>query len=770
MALSDLRPADVDRLNHAALMRLTLRMMGETHQQLQPFQAWLVGLVRGNTNGEGFVNGHALMGAMGQVESRYRAFVQSWSALLTAAREQAASLPFAALVVQHNHFMTGVMQPLTEEQTADEVGTIVNLWQQRRQRALMAAQQRVYGDGLQLSQRIWQLENGGLTDIRNTLATAYAERTSAADLADRLEGLLGAEQDLPRWTNQRLYGMTPSERAVDQKGLLRGPEDRGRGLAYKALRLARTELQYANHAVSTELVKHSPWVTGRKVRLSPGHPKVDICDEYAAGGPYPKDQEILPLHPNCVTPGQMVTTDRGDVPIERIKAGDNVLTHKGQYKQVNKAWSSPHDDTVYEFITPCGRFELTGNHPVLLHRGWVNADAVQLGDQVLYALPSISLDLVLREAKDVPAKVTKESIAPSVKVGLTFMPSAIALNRDLDRGQHDVNEVATNLEFSLIADLGTIEFGKHGDLQGAWIGEPVFSLSQQHGHEARIVDEFCPRDFLSNIWTFGRVVLPSEVKVLAGLAHFDAGRNTTGTVIFAPGRFDGFASTTQGDVMQGQEVAQHAIGQAVAPKDFRGFELLGDVDVTQKFSSGALVFGFDQQDMELNAGQAMLLEVGAGDALHTQPANGASNHTDNLLSLSPDVCWGAESGNSGVKGVANPFQALLNYSTVQEIRQRHYTGPVYNMEVEDDHSYTVNGAAVHNCMCYYENVVMGSSQFAQQVKGWLKGENDFLDDYRDWLGTQRPTEPFPWTLSLADSLELWLSQSQGAQAAALRLK
>lgn len=91
------------------------------------------------------------------------------------------------------------------------------------------------------------------------------------------------------------------------------------------------------------------------------------------------------------------------------------------------------------------------------------------------------------------------------------------------------------------------------------------------------------------------------------------------------------------------------------------------------------------------------------------------------------------------------------------------------MEVEDDHSYTVNGAAVHNCMCYYENVVMGSSQFAQQVKGWLKGENGFLDDYRDWLGTQRPTEPFPWTMSLADSLELWLSQSQGAQAAALRL-
>ena len=300
MALSDIRPADVDRLNHEALMRLTLRVMGETHQQLYPFQAWLVGLVRSNTDAEGMVSGHTLLGAMGQVESRYRAFVQTWSALLTAAREQAASLPFGTLVVQHNAFMAGVPQPLTEAMTPDEVGAIIGLWQQRRQRALMAVQQRVYGDGLQLSQRIWQLENGGLTAIRNTLATAYAERTSAADLADRLEGLLGAEQDLPRWTNQRLYGMTPSERAADAKGLLRGPEDRGRGIAYKALRLARTELQYANHAVSTEIVTHSPWVTGRKVRLSPGHPKVDICDEYAAGGPYPKDSALLPAHPNCL--------------------------------------------------------------------------------------------------------------------------------------------------------------------------------------------------------------------------------------------------------------------------------------------------------------------------------------------------------------------------------------------------------------------------------------------------------------------------------------
>lgn len=94
--------------------------------------------------------------------------------------------------------------------------------------------------------------------------------------------------------------MTPSQRAASRRGLLRDPQDRQRGISYNALRLARTELQFANHAISTEIARHAPWITGRKVRLSPGHPRVDICDSYAAGGPYEKDLEILPLHPNCM--------------------------------------------------------------------------------------------------------------------------------------------------------------------------------------------------------------------------------------------------------------------------------------------------------------------------------------------------------------------------------------------------------------------------------------------------------------------------------------
>ncbi|MGD9728841.1 MAG: hypothetical protein AB7V39_21015, partial [Nitrospiraceae bacterium] len=247
--------------------------------------------------------------------SRWRQVMTEWRSLFQAALFQAGSLPFGALVVRHNHFM-GLVQPLpspplgegafgrwgelVEDFSPAEVGTIINRWQERRARALEAASVRTMPDRLTLSQRVWRLDNGGLQQIQGTLAGAYAERTNAYDLAARLEEQLGANQDLPRWTATRLYRMTPAERATDERGLLRGAENRGRGVAYNALRLARTEIQYANHAMSTEIARHSPWVTGRYTRLSPSHPRVDICDQYASGGPYPKTDEILPLHPQCM--------------------------------------------------------------------------------------------------------------------------------------------------------------------------------------------------------------------------------------------------------------------------------------------------------------------------------------------------------------------------------------------------------------------------------------------------------------------------------------
>jgi hypothetical protein len=65
--------------------------------------------------------------------------------------------------------------------------------------------------------------------------------------------------------------------------------------------------------------------------------------------------------------------------------GDIVRTHTGAWGKVKKAWSRAFDGIVYKFSTEAGQFELTGEHPVLLARGWVKAEEIQVGDQVVYA-------------------------------------------------------------------------------------------------------------------------------------------------------------------------------------------------------------------------------------------------------------------------------------------------------------------------------------------------------------------------------------------------
>jgi hypothetical protein len=299
-------PRNADRLQHVAVTRLQLYVAGQVHALLYPFQAWLTKEVSSASDADGIADAGKLAGVMRSAETRWRAVMQDYVTLLTRARQAAGSIAFGPYRLRHNRYITAPVEQLQEAftPTLDDWGKLAEMWLRRRNYALQVAQQRVYSDGLNLSQRIWRLEQGGMQSIRNTIATGMAQRTSAVELAQQLEEQLAAGQDWPRWTRARLSKMDARERAQDTKGLLRSardvPEGGSAGISYNALRLARNEIQIANHAVTSDIAIHSPWVTGRKVMLSPAHPKSDICDDYAAGGPYDKTANFLPLHPQCL--------------------------------------------------------------------------------------------------------------------------------------------------------------------------------------------------------------------------------------------------------------------------------------------------------------------------------------------------------------------------------------------------------------------------------------------------------------------------------------
>lgn len=108
----------------------------------------------------------------------------------------------------------------------------------------------------------------------------------------------------------------------------------------------------------------------------------------------------LGSHDDCLRKGAMVQTIDGLVPIEKIKVGDLVLTHKGRYMPVTNTIKKPYKGKCYK-ITPFGSasIEITKEHPILttrkrqsrVHRGgppssffdaeWLSPDKIEKGKQ-----------------------------------------------------------------------------------------------------------------------------------------------------------------------------------------------------------------------------------------------------------------------------------------------------------------------------------------------------------------------------------------------------
>jgi hypothetical protein len=84
------------------------------------------------------------------------------------------------------------------------------------------------------------------------------------------------------------------------------------GVRYAALRLARSEINNAFHAISVNSAMDKPWVHGMQWHLSRSHPKTDVCDQYAnedhsrlGAGVYKTEDVPRKPHPHCfcyVTP------------------------------------------------------------------------------------------------------------------------------------------------------------------------------------------------------------------------------------------------------------------------------------------------------------------------------------------------------------------------------------------------------------------------------------------------------------------------------------
>lgn len=138
-------------------------------------------------------------------------------------------------------------------------------------------------NGYRLSDRIWNVAATERRRLDVYLDTAIREGRGALRMSRELEQFLIPGQSLPE-TNAP-YGTTAS---------------------FDAMRLARTEIARAHGHATEASAAMNPFVTGLKWNLSARHPRYDICDEYARGGPNGDGTYALgeapayPAHPQCI--------------------------------------------------------------------------------------------------------------------------------------------------------------------------------------------------------------------------------------------------------------------------------------------------------------------------------------------------------------------------------------------------------------------------------------------------------------------------------------
>jgi len=157
-------------------------------------------------------------------------------------------------------------------------------------------------NGYRLSDRVWNSAGMTRRHLDLYLDTAIREGRGALQMSRELERFLVPGRTL---TTNKPYSTNAS---------------------YDAMRLARTEISQASQRAHIASAAMNPFVAGMKWNLSASHPRYDICDELAKGGPNGDGVYEIATYPSrphpqclCYSTNVMVDTATSDSLIDELR-------------------------------------------------------------------------------------------------------------------------------------------------------------------------------------------------------------------------------------------------------------------------------------------------------------------------------------------------------------------------------------------------------------------------------------------------------------------
>ncbi|MCB8985860.1 MAG: hypothetical protein H6659_18675 [Ardenticatenaceae bacterium] len=304
-SLTNIPPDLAELAQQAAVIRLHLFVMAEVQKALVKVADAAHSTLRSSPPDD--PPSPAVVAQLQTAVSRaWDEFIQSYTNIVGIALQQASSFSFGVLAIMHEEWIRPVANEVQESRLFREQLNADVLFRPQLQAIVDAAYRRTWEDGLNLSNRIWQLDRYGRNGLNDAINLALARGAGAWELAQDVEQFLGPDRDCPRWARERLRDLTKADIAAgDRTGLYTGDDCRGQGVSYNALRLARTEIQAILNMATVEMFRSMPWIEKEQINLSPEHAVVDECDDLANGGEdndgvYLVGVVFLPAHPHCL--------------------------------------------------------------------------------------------------------------------------------------------------------------------------------------------------------------------------------------------------------------------------------------------------------------------------------------------------------------------------------------------------------------------------------------------------------------------------------------
>lgn len=376
----------------------------------------------------------------------------------------------------------------------------------------------------------------------------------------------------------------------------------------------------------------------------------------------------LPI--SCLADGsKILTKDRGFVNIEDLLVGEKVLTHLGNWKPVlAKQSRQANADEMFALVVDKRRTKtlITGNHPVLTDRGWVRVDEldplihkIKVDNRVLVEESKHVIDLTNNVPYDFKV-INNEIVASRTRFSQDFDKQAVR-HKEYYGTPKALVEVNDDIAWAI----------------GLWLAEGSLSTSRRGK----------PNGIRITVSTEEAALAEKFLAIMA--KNFNVSGNIYHSEVERVGKKNSWISVNINSVVLGNYFGNE-FGLNCKTKDVPSWVL--DLPHSQRNS---LYEAF---------------KLGDGCAQKNYNAIGLSNHKligtmySLALSLGKDVSVKMDTKAGKLSTVefvstmveyynhkVEEFQPIISLTKTGEAKR------VWDIQVKDDESFSVNGFVVHNC-------------------------------------------------------------------------